>query len=88
MKDNEKQVHFMEGYSLCEIAPPKSFIGKSIRELEIRKKYGVDVLSIKTGKKVGVKVKAIPNPDHIIKEDDTLIIAGEIKKINLLRHLE
>lgn len=88
MKEDEKQVHFMEGYSICEISPPKSFVGKSIRELDIRKKYGVDVLSIKTGKKVGLKVKAIPNPDHIIKEDDTIIIAGEIKNINLLRQLE
>ena len=88
MKEDEKQVHFMEGYSILEISPPKSFIGKSIRELDIRKKYGVDVLSIKVGKKSDVKVKAIPNPNHIITEDETLIIAGEISSINLLRNLE
>jgi CIC family chloride channel protein len=87
MKENEKEFHFMEGYSIIEISPPKSFIGKSIRELDIRKNYGVDVLSIKTGKKSDVKVKAIPNPNHIFKEDQTIIIAGEIKNINLLRNL-
>jgi len=87
MKEEEKEVHFMEGYSIIEISPPKSFIGKSIRELDIRKKYGVDVLSIKTGKKNDVKVKAIPNPNHIFKEDETIIVAGEIKNINLLRNL-
>lgn len=87
MKEDEKEVHFMEGYSIIEISPPKSFIGKSIRELDIRKNYGVDVLSIKTGKKSDVKVKAIPNPNHIFKEDQTIIIAGEIKNINLLRNL-
>ena len=87
MKDDEKEVHFMEGYSIIEISPPKSFIGKSIRELDIRKKYGVDVLSIKSGKKSDVKVKAIPNPNHIFKEDETIIVAGEIKNINLLKNI-
>ena len=88
MKDDEKQFHFMEGYSIVEISTPKSFIGKSIRELDIRMKYGVDVLSIKVGKKSDVKVKAIPNPNHIFTEDETIIVAGEISSINLLRNLE
>ena len=87
MKDEERMVHFMEGYSIIEIAPPHTFIGKSIRELNIRSEYGVDVLSIKTKEKRGEKITAIPSPDYIIKEDDTLIIAGEIKKINLIRSL-
>jgi CIC family chloride channel protein len=88
MKEEAPQVHFMEGYSINEISPPKSFIGKSIRELNIRAKYGVDVLSIKTKEKRGEKIKAIPSPDYVILEDDTLIIAGEIKNINVLRHLD
>ncbi|TDJ53057.1 MAG: CBS domain-containing protein [Ignavibacteria bacterium] len=88
MKKDEPQVHFMEGYSINEIAPPKSFIGRSIRDLDIRAKYGVDVLSIKTKEKRGETIKAIPNPDYVIKEEDTLVIAGEIKNINVLRNLD
>ena len=87
-KEEEPQVHFMEGYSINEIAPPKSFIGRSIRDLNIRAKYGVDVLSIKTREKRGEKIKAIPNPDYVIKKGDTLVIAGEIKNINVLRNLD
>ncbi len=87
MKEDEKEFHFMEGYTIVEISPPKSFIGKSIRELDIRKNYGVDVLSIKTGKRSDSKVKAIPNPNHVFKEDETIIVAGEIKNINLLKNL-
>jgi CIC family chloride channel protein len=87
MKEDEPMVHFMEGYSIIEISPPRSFIGKSIRHLNIRSEYGVDVLSIKTKEKRGEKITAIPSPDYIIKEDDTLIIAGEITKINFVRNL-
>ncbi|MCZ6702057.1 MAG: chloride channel protein, partial [Ignavibacteria bacterium] len=88
MKDAKPQIHFMEGYSINEIKPPISFIGRSIRELNIRAKYGVDVLSVKTKQKFGEKIKAIPNPDYIIREEDTLVIAGEIKHINALRQLD
>jgi CIC family chloride channel protein len=88
MKEETPQVHFLEGYAINEISPPKSFIGKSIRELNIRANYGVDVLSIKTMEKRGEKIKAIPNPDYIIQEDDLLVIAGEIKSINVLKHLD
>ena len=88
MKEEEPMVHFMEGYSIIEISPPPSFIGKSIRELNIRNKFGVDVLSVKTREKKGEKINAIPNPDYIIRAEDTLIIAGEIKNINFVRNLE
>ena len=84
MKDEEKHIHFMEGYSISEIIPPKSFIGKSIKELNIRAKYGIDILSIKSNE----KVKAIPNPDHVISENDLLVCAGEIKNITLIKNLD
>lgn len=87
MKDEETQYHFMAGYSITEISPPKSFIGKSIRELDVRAKYGVDVLSIKIHNKQGTKIKAIPDPAHIFKVDDTIVVAGEIRNINVLENL-
>jgi len=87
MKEETPQVRFMEGYSISEIDTPKSFIGKSIRELDIRVKYGVDVLSIKTKKGKEEKVNVIPNSEYVITEDDILIVAGEIKNINLISNL-
>jgi trk system potassium uptake protein TrkA len=87
MKEEEQNVHFLEGYSIAEIKPPKSFIGKSIRDLNIRVKFGVDVLSIKTKTESSEKITAIPNPQYIIKENDTLVVAGEIRNINLLKNM-
>ncbi len=88
MKDDTTQIHFMEGYSISEIIPPKSFNGKSIRELNIRRRFGVDVLSIKTKEKYGEKINAIPSPDYIITAEDKLIVAGEIKSINFLKNVD
>jgi CIC family chloride channel protein len=87
MKGNETSVQFLEGYSVAEIVPPSSFIGQSIRTLNVRAKYGVDILSIKSQKGKQESVIAIPNPDHIIDKDEILVIAGETKNINLLKNL-
>jgi len=88
MKEDEPQVHFMEGYSIAEVKPPKSFVNKSIKELNIRARYGVEVLSIKTKEGRSEKIKAIPNADYTFKENDILVIAGEIRNINLLKNLD
>jgi len=88
MKEEVTNIHFMEGYSLAEVKVPDSFIGKSIKELNIRAKYGVDVLSIKSNQKSGLNINAIPNPDYIFKDIDSIVIAGEIKKINQIKSLD
>lgn len=87
MRENEKSVQFLEGYSIAEIKPPASFYNKSIRELNIRALYGVDVLSIKSRSDRGSEITAIPSPEYVIKENDSLVIAGEIRNINLLKNI-
>ena len=87
MKGDETSIHFLEGYMVAEIIPPDIFIGHSIKELNIRAKYGVDILSIKTRKGKLESVKAIPNPNHIISKDEILVIAGESKNINQIKNL-
>ena len=87
MKDDETHIQFLEGYTIAEIEPPKTFIGKSIKQLNIRTIYGVDVLSIKTQINGEAKITAIPNPDYVIKKDDTIVVAGESKNINLLKNI-
>ncbi|MBT4089775.1 MAG: CBS domain-containing protein, partial [Deltaproteobacteria bacterium] len=88
MSSNRQDVHFMEGYSISEIAVPKTFIGKSIKDLNIRAIYGIDVLSIRQQKGQGMEIKAFPGPDYILRADDFLTIAGLIKKLNLIKNLE
>ena len=88
MKEEVTNIHFMEGYSLAEVKVPDSFVGNSIKELNIRAKYGVDVLSIKSNQKNGMNINAIPNPDYIFKDIDSIVVAGEIKKINQIKSLD
>ncbi len=87
MKNIDRHVHFMEGYAITEIPVPRNFLGKSIKDLEIRKKYGVDILLIRSNTGVTSQIKAIPNPDYVFSIDDSIVIAGEIGKLNLMKSI-
>jgi len=87
IEEYNKNVQFSQGYQIAEIIPPQVFMGKSIKQLRIRSKYGCDVLSIKSKTKKVNEVNLIPASDYVFKEGDTLIIAGEIRNINMLKNL-
>lgn len=83
----DDDVRFLEGYSISEIPAPASFAGRSIKELNIRSKYGVDVLSIKRSSKSGDIVKAIPKADYVFSKEDRIIVAGEMRDVNILKNI-
>ncbi|MBN1496701.1 MAG: chloride channel protein [Spirochaetes bacterium] len=85
MKQMDQAVHFMEGYAINEIAVPKWFIGKSIKEVNVRACYGVDIILIRNNDEKGAKIKIIPDPGYVFTARDSIVIAGEIGKINLLK---
>lgn len=88
MKEDEKNVQFLEGYSVAEFKVPKSFIGKSIRELNIRAKYDVNVLSIKSSEKKRYQIRVVPKPDYVFQDNDIIVVAGEVKSINRLKSID
>lgn len=59
-------------YSIVEVFAPKEFIGKSIGKLNLRAKYKVSVIAIKSAE----EIIAAPGADAIICQGDILIIIG------------
>ena len=43
-------------HAIFEVSVPKDWVGKTIGEIDIRKKYGISILGIKDGKKLNVNV--------------------------------
>jgi len=87
MKNIDNSVHFMKGYAMTEMPVPKTFVGKSIKDLNIRANYGIDINLIKSNTEKESKIKAMPSPNYIFSFDDSIVISGEIGKINLLKNL-
>jgi trk system potassium uptake protein len=65
---------FMEGYSIVQLAPPSSFTGKSLIELDLINRLGVQVIAIK--ELVPENVVLIPTGHFVVKESDVLILLG------------
>jgi trk system potassium uptake protein TrkA len=75
---------FINGYSIMELAPPKEFVGKSLKELDLINRFGVQVLAIKEITPKGPTL--IPTGSFFVKESDALIVLGPddaLKKIKI-----
>jgi trk system potassium uptake protein TrkA len=70
----------LSGIDIQEIAPPEKFIGKSLRDLDLRNKYGIQVIAIK--EIIPEKTTYIPTADFIIKDSDILIMMGEQEQLD------
>ena len=71
-----------EDYTIVELAPPTDFIGKSLADLDLRKKYALQVIAIRDV--LTNKMQLVPQASTIIKDSDVLVIIGkedDIRKI-------
>ncbi len=71
-----------EDYIISEIAPPNSFLGKTIHELGLRTKYHIEVIAVRDV--ISDSIHMVPPADFVIKDGEVLVVIGkeaEIRKI-------
>ncbi len=71
-----------DGYMIFEMAPPDSFFGKTIAELQLRNKYHIEVIAIRDV--LLDRVHMIPQAGFVIKDGEVMVIVGketDIRKI-------
>ena len=66
-----------DDYAIYEVSVPKEWIGKSIGQIDIRKRYGINILAIKQSGKMSLSV----TPELILNESMTMLVLGERKAI-------
>lgn len=76
---------FLEGYSIIQLAPPNRFIGKSLRELNLINKFGVQVVAVK--EVVPDRLNLIPTAQFVLKDSDIMILLGPNEALDELRKL-
>lgn len=59
-------------HSIYEIPVPSEWIGKTVVNVNVRKKYGISILAIKYND----TIHPLPGADYLFKEDDMLVIMG------------
>ena len=63
-------------YSIYELKVPKDWYGKTLSHLDIRKKFRLNILTIKRNTEV-----FIPASDTVIQTDDIAFVIGEVRDI-------
>ena len=76
-------VNLGDDYGIQEIAPPESFLGKTLQALELPNRFGLQVLAVRDALTHGVRVN--PGADFVVKESDSLLFLGRHKDLAKLR---
>ena len=63
--------------SIFEVSVPSAWVGKTVVEIDIRRKYNVNIIATKKGGKINAVVTA----DTILSGDETLLVLGDYKAL-------
>ena len=81
-----------EGFTLIELHAPNAFRGKTLRDLNLRVRYGVNLVAIrrsmvstdKAGNEQTRENLSVPQPDEVIQTEDMLLLIGATENLSRL----
>ena len=65
------------GYAIFEVPIVKEWKGRTISEIDVRKKYKINIIAIKNGN----SINPTPMPDYCFKEDDHIFVLGQSRDV-------
>ncbi len=74
-------IEISDEYGIVEMAPPEAWIGKCIRNLDLRRKYNANVIALRQGDELCIP----PDIDAELDENTTLVMLGSYEMINSLK---
>ena len=66
-------IELSKDYGSLEIPAPKSWAGKTLKELNVRAKLGINIIAVKNGAETNVS----PSADYAIRAEDVLAVLGD-----------
>ena len=70
-------IELTEEYAIYEIPVPDTWVGSSIVEKEVRKKYHISILATKEAG----RMNPLPGADHVFRGAETLIVMGHFRDV-------
>jgi len=85
-----QRMDLVDGYVLCEVEVPGTFVNKSLRQLNLRARFGMEVILIKQRYNAEEKkehyIRAV-NPDYKLQLGDTLVVMASKENVEKLKEL-
>ena len=76
-------IELSEDYGILEVPAPKSWVGKTILELNVRAKLGVNIIAVESGEKTNVS----PSANYKILAGDIMVVLGDNKALEAVQKL-
>ena len=76
-------IELSEEYGIIEIPAPKAWVGKSLKELNVRAKLGVNIIAVEKGRKINVS----PAADYRIEAEDIMVVLGDTAALDAVQKL-
>ena len=71
-----------ETHAILELPVPKVWIGKTVGQIDIRKKYDITIMALKKNGRMNLSI----NPDTVMSEGATMLVLGEYKTMQKYFH--
>jgi trk system potassium uptake protein TrkA len=72
-----------EDYTISEIVPPASFMGKTIGDLHLRTKHHIEVIAVR--ETLPERLTMVPRAEFVIKDTDVLVVIGKEEDIQKIK---
>lgn len=66
-----------DDHAIYEVSVPKEWVGKTIQQIDIRKRYGINIMAVKQKESINLSV----TPETVLYEDMTMLVLGERKSM-------
>lgn len=70
-------IELSEDYSIFEVTVPENWVGRTVQEIDIRKKYHINIVAVKESGRFHSEV----TPDYCFTAEETLLVIGHNKNI-------
>ena len=72
-----------DNHAIYQVKVPKAWVGKNIREVNIRQQYGINIMAVKENGHMNLTL----GPDQVFNSNQTLLVLGEHQAIQKCFHI-
>ena len=76
-------IELSEEFGIVELPAPKSWQGKTLKELNVRAKLGVNIIAVEKGRDINVS----PSADYKIAPEDVMVVLGDTAALDAVQKL-
>jgi trk system potassium uptake protein TrkA len=67
-------IELSNDYGIIEVPVPKPWQNKTLKELDVRARLGINIIAVKRGG----RISAFPAGDHTFAPDDVMVVLGDM----------